>query len=348
MDAEVRKTPPLWRDPHGIWALIRDSAYAWSEDRASRKGAALAYYMAFSLAPMLIIATAVAGLIFGQAAARGQIFEQAKNLLGTDGAHVVQAMIANAGRPGRGTWPAIIGVVTIVVGATSALAELKDGLDQIWNTQTGRTFRFGHYVLEFARTRLLAIGVILTLGLLLILSLVLSALLTGVSHAVGVSGTMNILLQIFNFLLSFGLVTVLFATIYKVLPAVPLAWRDVIVGAVVTAVLFNIGKHVIGVYLGSRASTSMYGAAGSLLVVLVWVYYSAQIFLYGAEFTKVYTRRYGSLRRMDRPPTAPGPGMSGAPGPVVASAQAASAPTPRLDSRRTIGEARTHTDEPDR
>ncbi|HYK25890.1 MAG TPA: YhjD/YihY/BrkB family envelope integrity protein [Steroidobacteraceae bacterium] len=367
---EKLKAPPLWRDARAIWALIRDSAYAWSEDRASRKGAALAYYMAFSLAPMLIIATAVAGLFFGQAAARGQIFDQAKDLFGADGARVVQAMIANAGRPGRGTWPTILGIVTIVVGATSALAELKDGLDQIWNTQTGRTFRFGHYLLDFARTRLLAIGIILTLGLLLILSLVLSALLAGLSHRVGVSDTTNFALQAFNFLLSFGLVTALFATIYKVLPAVPLAWRDVIVGAVVTAVLFNVGKHVIAVYLGGRASTSTYGAAGSLLVVLVWVYYSAQIFLFGAEFTKVYARRYGSLRRVERPPTAPGPGMSGAPGPVAGAATSASAlgapprssaagapgvaragssaPAPRLDSRRTIGEARTQSDDSDR
>ncbi|MGH8220962.1 MAG: YihY/virulence factor BrkB family protein, partial [Steroidobacteraceae bacterium] len=339
MDEEL-KASRLWREPRAIWALFRDSAYAWSEDRASRKGAALAYYMAFSLAPILIIATAVAGLIFGEAAARGQIFEQAKSLLGSDGARVVQTMIASAGRPGRGTWPAILGAVTIVVGATSALAELKDGLDQIWNTETGRTFRFGHYVLEFARTRLLAIGVILALGLLLILSLVLSALLAGVSHAMGVSGATDIALQTFNFLLSFGLVTVLFATIYKVLPAVPLAWRDVIVGAVVTALLFNVGKHLIGVYLGSRASSSMYGAAGSLLVVLVWVYYSAQIFLYGAEFTKIYARRYGSLRRMERPAAAPGP--------VADAAARASAPAPRLDSRRTIGEASPHTDESER
>jgi membrane protein len=369
MDKELR-APALWRNAQAVWALIRDSAYAWSEDRASRKGAALAYYMAFSLAPMLIIATAVAGLFFGEAAARGQIFDQAKDMLGPDGARVVQAMIANAARPGRGTWPAILGIVTIAVGATSALAELKDGLDQIWNTQTGKTFRFGHYLLDFARTRLLAIAIILTLGLLLILSLVLSALLAGLTHKVGVSDTTNIALQVFNFLLSFGLVTALFATIYKVLPAVTLAWRDVIVGAVVTGVLFNIGKYVIAAYLGKRASSSMYGAAGSGLVVLVWVYYSAQIFLFGAEFTKVYARRYGSLRRTEHPPAAPGPGMSGAPGPVAGAAasgsprgtppqvSAAGAPgsaravpslqAPRLDSRRTIGEARTRSDESDR
>jgi membrane protein len=303
----------LWRDPRAIWGLIRDSAYAWSEDRASRKGAALAYYMAFSLAPMLIIATAVAGVFFGEAAARGQIFIQAKSLLGPAGAQVVQSMIASAGRKGQGTWPAILGIVTIVVGATSALAELKDGLDQIWNTQTGRTFRFGRYLLEFAQTRLLAIGVILTLGLLLIVSLILSALLAGLARELGVSGTTDLLLQTFNFVLSFGLVTALFATIYKVLPSVQLAWRDVVVGAIVTAVLFNIGKHLIGVYLGNRAASSMYGAAGSLLVVLVWVYYSAQIFLYGAEFTKIYARRYGSLR----PAPEPEPDAMHAPGGIA-------------------------------
>ncbi|GEM_PF-630508 len=341
MDEEL-EPPPLWRDWRAIWALIRDSAYAWSEDRASRKGAALAYYMAFSLAPMLIIATAVAGLIFGEAAARGQIYSQAKNLLGAAGAQVVQSMIASAGRPGQGLWPAILGVITIAVGATSALAELKDGLDQIWNTQTGRTFAFGRYLLDFARTRLLAIGIILALGLLLIASLVVSALLAGLSRELGVSDTADILLQVFNFLVSFGLVTALFATVYKVLPAVQLAWRDVIVGAIVTAVLFNVGKHLIGVYLGSRASSSLYGAAGSLLVVLVWVYYSAQIFLFGAEFTKIYTRRYGSLRRTNRPPAAPGPGMSGAPGPAAGSSG------PRLDSRAPIREASARVDEAER
>lgn len=315
MDEEVR---PLWRDARALWALFRDSSYAWSEDRASRKGAALAFYMAFSLAPMLIIATAIAGVAFGEAAARGEIFTQAKNLLGPDAARVVQSMIASAGRSGRGTWPAIVGILTIIVGATSALAELKDGLDQIWNVQTGQTFRFGRYLLDFARTRLLAISIILSLGLLLIVSLVASALLSGLSQELGVSDTADAVLQICNFLLSFGLVTGLFATIYKVLPSVPLAWRDVIVGAAVTAVLFNVGKHVIAVYLGNRAASSMYGAAGSLLVLLLWVYYSAQIFLYGAEFTKVYARRYGSLRR------------------------------PRLDSGEPIGEITGEAHEPDR
>jgi len=298
---EGRAAAP-WRNvTAAVWALIRDAAYAWIEDRAPRKGAALAYYMAFSMAPILIVLTAGAGLIFGNAAAKGQVFQEMSRILGSSGARVVQAMIVNAGRPGRGTVPALIGIATSVIGSTSALAELKDGLDQIWNTQAARSSGFWRYLWEFARTRLLSILIILSIGFLLLISLVFSALLTGLAHRLGVSDVTDAFLQGLNFLLSFGLVTVLFATIYKVLPAVQLAWRDVIIGAAVTALLFAIGKHIIGVYLGHSAVTSTYGAAGSLLVVLVWVYYSAQIFIYGAEFTKVYATRYGSLRRARLP-----------------------------------------------
>ena len=300
MDEQPAPTPP-WRNPAALWALVRDSAYAWSEDRASRKGAALAYYMAFSMAPILIVATAMAGLFFGSVAAKGQIYAQMQKVLGPAGAHVVQAMVASAGRPGRGTLPAIVGLATMLIGSTSALAELKDGLDQIWKIPAATSSGFWRYLWDFACTRLLSIVIILGLGLLLLISLLFSALLTGLAHKVGVSDAADALLQTLNFVLSLGLVTLLFATIYKVLPAVQLAWRDVAVGASVTAVLFTIGKHVIGVYLGHSAVTSMYGAAGSLLVVLVWVYYSAQIFLYGAEFTKVYATRYGSLRRTAHP-----------------------------------------------
>jgi membrane protein len=286
-----------WRDLSALWALIRDAGYAWTEDRAPRKGAALAYYMAFSMAPILIVITAMAGLFFGSAAAKGDVLDEMGKILGPTSAHVVQAMIASAGRPGHGTWPAIIGVITSVIGSTSALAELKDGLDQIWNTDTSRRSGFWRYLWEFAQTRLLSILIILGIGFLLLISLVFSALLTGLAHKLGVTEGADVLLQVLNFLLSLALVTVLFATIYKVLPTVQLAWRDVIIGAIVTAVLFAIGKYVIGMYLGHSAVTSTYGAAGSLLVVLIWVYYSAQIFLYGAEFTKVYATRFGSLRR---------------------------------------------------
>jgi membrane protein len=295
MDEQTRIAGP-WRDVSAIWTLVRDAAYAWAEDRAPRKGAALAYYMAFSMAPILIVLTAMAGVFFGSAAAKGEIFAEMSDTLGATSARVIQAMIASAGRAGHGTLPAVIGVITALIGSTSALAELKDGLDQIWRTKSPRRGGFWLYLWDFARTRLLSILIILSIGFLLLISLVFSALLTGLAHRLGVSDAANALLQVLNFLLSLVLVTVLFATIYKVLPAIQLAWRDVIVGATVTALLFAIGKHVIGLYLGHSAVSSMYGAAGSLLVVLVWVYYSAQIFLYGAEFTKVYATRFGSLR----------------------------------------------------
>jgi membrane protein len=292
-----------WCNARALWALVRDSGTAWSEDRAPRKGAALAYYTAFSLAPILIIAIAIAGAFFGDQAARGQIYTQMKGLIGPAGAGVVQQMVASAGRSGHGIIPTLLGVVTLLVGATSALAELKDGLDELWHAQIARSSGFWRYLLDFARTRLLSIGLILALGFLLLISLVLSAILAALANAWGGTDTTNVLLQSLNFLLSFGLVTALFATIYKVLPAVQLAWRDVIIGAGVTALMFDVGKHLIGVYLGNSAVTSMYGAAGSMLVVLVWVYYSAQIFIFGAEFTKVFAHRFGSLR--EHPERAP-------------------------------------------
>lgn len=291
---------PLWRDAVALWALVRDSAVAWSDDRAPRNGAALAYYMAFSMAPILIIATAIAGMFFGDAAAEGQIFIQAKDLLGASDARLVQAMIASASHTGRGAWPAVVGVLTIVIAATSALAELKDDLDQIWHAPAARDCGFWCHLWEFAQTRLLSIGIILTLGFLLLISLALSALLGVLARMLGVSDTTDASLQALDFLVSFALLTALCATIYKVLASVQLAWRDVTVGAVVTALLFTAGRHVIGLYFVSSAITSMYGAAGALLVVLIWVYYSALILLYGAEFTKLYTCRFGSLRRARR------------------------------------------------
>ena len=291
------RAEPSWRSSGELWRLIRDAAYAWSADRAPRKGAALAYYTAFSLAPILVITIYVAGAFFGRSAARGEIYLQLRALLGSEAARAVQAMIADAARPGHhGRLATLLGLLTLIIGSTTALAELKDGLDQIWGARARESDSFGHYIWRFLCTRLLSISLILALGFLLLISLVLSAVLAALGHVWSGSDTTSMLLQLLNFTLSFGLVTALFATIYKVLPAVQIAWRDVLVGAAVTALLFDIGKHLIGVYLGNSAVTSMYGAAGSFLVVLVWVYYSAQIFLYGAEFTKVYAYRFGSLR----------------------------------------------------
>jgi membrane protein len=274
------------------WSVAYETVMEWMNDRASRKGAALAFYTVFSLAPILILSIAIAGLFFGEEAARGEIFEQVRDLLGPDAARAIQAMVQNSSRTGAGIIATAAGIVTLFIGATTALAELKDGLDQIWDAPPEKTRGFWY----FLRKRMLSVGLILSLGFLLLVSLVLSAVVSALARTWGLADTTSTVLQVVNFLFSFGLVTLLFAMIYKILPAVRIAWRDVIVGSVITALLFNIGKMAIGVYLGNSAVTSTYGAAGSVILVLIWVYYSTQIFLLGAEFTKIYAHRYGSKR----------------------------------------------------
>jgi membrane protein len=274
-----------------IWSLIRETVAEWIKDRASRKGAALAFYTVFSLAPLLIIAISIAGLFFGEEAARGEILVQMRGLLGPDGARAVQAVIENAAQPGTGVWATLVGLATLLVGATTALAELKDDLDEIWDAPPERIRGFWYLV----RKRLLSVGMILALGFLLLVSLALSAVTAALSRMWGLEDSTSVLLQLVNFAISFVLVTALFAMIYKILPAVRIAWRDVTIGAIITALLFSVGKLLIGVYLGNSAIASTYGAAGSVILVLVWVYYSAQIFLLGAEFTKVYAFRFGSM-----------------------------------------------------
>jgi membrane protein len=274
------------------YSLVSEAINEWIDDRASRKGAALAFYTVFSLAPILILSIAIAGMFFGREAATGEIFTQVSGLLGRDGAAAIQAMVESASRPGAGVVATIIGFVTLFVGATTALVELKDGLDQIWDVPPEKTRGFWYFV----RKRLLSFGLILSLGFLLLVSLALSAALSVLARYWGPRDATAFVLEGLNFLLSFVLVTVLFAIIYKILPSVRIAWRDVIIGALITALLFNIGKFAIGLYLGNSAIGSTYGAAGSVILVLVWVYYSAQIFLLGAEFTKVYAHRHGSKR----------------------------------------------------
>lgn len=280
-----------------MWDLSYEAVSEWVNDRASRKGAALAFYTVFSLAPILILSIAIAGLFFGQEAARGEIFAQVKDLLGSEAAAAIQAMIRNASRPGAGAIATAVGLVTLGIGATTALAELKDGLDQIWEAPPEKTSGFWY----FLRKRLLSVGLILSLGFLLLVSLVFSALVSAFARRWGPADATGLVLQVVNFLLSFALVTLLFAMIYKILPSVRIAWKDVAIGSVITAALFTVGKSLIGVYLGNSAVASTYGAAGSVILVLVWVYYSAQIFLLGAEFTKVYAHRYGSRRNLPQP-----------------------------------------------
>jgi len=273
-----------------IWSLMWDAANGWLDHRASRTGAALAFYTVFSLAPVLILSIAIAGFFFGEAAARGEIVDQIGDLVGPQGAQLVQSVLQNASRPGAGTIATIISIITLVLGANTALAELKAGLDQTWNVPPERRTGFWYSV----RTRLLSVGLILSLGFLLLVSLVISAALTALERLSRGEMLINAVLTWINFLFAFVLVATLFATIYKVLPSVKIAWRDVTIGSFVTALLFTAGKFAIGVYIGNSGVASTYGAAGSVVLILIWVYYSAQILLYGAEFTHAFAYRFGS------------------------------------------------------
>jgi len=274
-----------------VWNLARDSIDGWLRHNVARTGAALAFYTVFSLAPVLILSIAIAGFFFGEKAARGEIMEQIRGLIGTPGAAAVQAILQNVNHPGAGIIATLVSIVTLFIGANTALAELKAGLDQIWDVPSERRTGFWYFI----RTRVLSAGLILALGFLLLVSLVVSAAMTALEHVWGGEQVISFVVGWLNVAFSFALVVVLFGTIYKVLPSVRIAWRDVLIGALVTALLFTIGKFAIGAYLGNSGLAGTYGATGSVVLLLVWVYYSAQIFLFGAEFTRSYAYQLGSF-----------------------------------------------------
>jgi membrane protein len=270
--------------------LLKSTFKDWNEDKASRLAAALAYYTAFSVAPMLLIAIAIAGLVFGDEAAQGSIFVQVQGLLGPEAAGTIETAVKNSRQPGASTVSAIIGLVTLVWSASNVFSQLQDALNTIWEVQPKPAGLVGSL-----KRRLLPMSMVLGIGFLLLVSLVLSAGLAALGRFFeGLLPGTSALWEVVNFVISFGVITGLFAAIYKLLPDVEIRWSDVWIGAAVTALLFTIGKLLIGLYLGNASIGSTYGAAGSLLVVLVWVYYSAQILFFGAEFTQVYARRYGS------------------------------------------------------
>lgn len=274
-----------------IFGLLKETFNEWNEDKASRLAAALAYYTIFSLAPLLVIVIAIAGAVFGEEAARNQIVGQIQGLVGQQGAEAVQAMILNASKPGSGLIASIVGVVALLFGASGLFGQLQDALNTIWEV----TPKPDRGLKGIIQDRFFSFTMVLGTGFLLLVSLVLSAALAAFGNYFGhLMPGMAELWQFVNFAVSFGVITLLFALIYRVLPDAKVAWGDVWIGAAVTALLFTIGRLLIGLYLGSSAIGSAYGAAGSLVVVLVWVYYSAQILLFGAEFTQVYATRYGS------------------------------------------------------
>jgi membrane protein len=277
-----------------VAALFRDAALNWVQDHAQSMGAALAFYMIFSIAPLLLIVIAIAGFFFGEEAARGEIQGQLEGMLGDSGAAAVQSLLESASRPGDSVGAVVFGIVLLFVGATSVFAELQDALDRIWRAPQ-RAKSSGLWGL--VRARLLSFGMILGIGFLLIVSLAFSAGINALSQWwdtdtegwAAFTGASELGLSV-------ALVTAVFALIYKTMPRASIAWRDVWVGAAVTSVLFNTGKTLIGLYIGRSGITTAFGAAASLIVVLLWVYYSAQIFLFGAEFTWVYSHRYGSRK----------------------------------------------------
>jgi membrane protein len=278
-------------DVKSAFGLVKESFKEWQEDGALDLGAALAYYTIFSIAPMLLVVVAVAGWVWGREAVQGQLVSQMQGLLGTQGAEAIQGMIANAGKHGSGLLATIIGLATTLFGATGVFVQLQNALNRIWDVEP----KPGGGVWGFVRNRLLSFGMLLGIGFLLLVSLVISAAMGSIDRwAESLGGAGQVLARILSFGVSFAVITLLFAMIYKFLPDVKIAWRDVGIGAAVTALLFTIGKFLIGLYLAKSSVASGYGAAGSLVILLLWTYYSAQIVFLGAEFTQVYASRYGS------------------------------------------------------
>lgn len=286
--------------PKKLLRLAVQAAKSWSNDYAPSMGAAISYYTVFSIAPLLVIVIAVAGAVFGREAVQGLISDQISGLVGAQGADMVEGLIARASDTDRGLVAGSISLVVLLVGATTVFAELQSALDRIWKVPE-RQKPSG--VMGVLRARLLSFGLILGVAFLLIVSLVVSALLAAFgSWAGGLLPGWEVLLHLLNIGVSLVILTLLFAMIYKLMPTAEVAWRDVWAGAIFTAVLFEIGKFLIGLYIGKSGMTETFEAAGALVILLVWVYYGAQIFLLGAEFTKAYADEHGSLSGPRKPP----------------------------------------------
>ncbi len=275
-----------------IWGLLKATISQWRHDQTSLMAAALAYYTVFSLAPLLIIVIAIAGSIFGEQAAKGELVMQIQGVVGKEGAQLIQTAIENASKldPSQGPIPTLINIGVLLFGASVVFTQLQNSLNRIWNVQP----KPENGIIHFLRKRLLSFSMVLVIAFLLLVSLVISTLLVILGNYLRdlVPG-FTYLWQCLNFLISFGIITLLFAMMFKILPDAKIDWKDVWMGAAITAVLFVIGKSLLGFYLGKTSLASAYGAAGSLVIILTWVFYSAQILFMGAEFTQVYVRNHG-------------------------------------------------------
>ena len=279
------------------WKMLKETVLAFINDEALSRGAAIAFYTVTSIAPVLLIVIAVAGLAFGREAAQNAIIGQLSDLMGQQTAEVIQTAVASAASKSSGILATIVGIVVLLVTASGVFGEMQTALNAIWKAKPK-----GTTVSRLIRARAASLGLVVSLGFLLMVSLVVSTALTAFGNYLdSILPFGKLILTVLNGAVSLILISFLFATIYKVLPDRDLEWRDVVVGAVVTGVLFTIGKSLISWYIGSSAVASSFGAAGALIVLLLWVYYSAQIFLLGAEFTKVFAERHGSKQEVESP-----------------------------------------------
>jgi membrane protein len=286
-------------------ALCKQAVESWSDDYAPSMGAALSYYSVFSMAPLLLIVISVAGLVFGEEAARGELFGQLAGLMGADAARTLETLLASVNKPAQGIVSTLIGLGVLLIGATTVFGELQNALDRIWRAPA-RTTSGGLW--NLLHTRLLSFGMVLGIAFLLMVSLVLGAVVSALGKWWGDAFVgWEIVAQLINIVLGFALTTGVFAMIYKIMPRVQVRWYDVWIGAAATALLFTLGRFLIGLYIGKSGVASSFGAAGSLIVIFVWVYYSAQVFLMGAEFTWLYAKQYGSMRNQPGPATEPAP-----------------------------------------
>ncbi len=277
-----------------VGRLLKETFKEWQKDKASRIAAALAYYTVFSISPLLVIAIAIAGAFFGQDTAQEQITAQLTSLVGEDGVKPILLALDNITQPRIRGLASLISILVLILGASGIFAQLQDALNTVWNVKPNP----GQGILPFIRKRISSFLMVLAIGFLLMLSLILSAVVSTLSkYRIDFLPGSAILWENLGFIVSLGLLTFLFGLMFKYVPDVKIAWKDVFVGSVITAILFLFGKFLLGVYISKGSLGSAYGAAGSLVVFLAWVYYSAQIVLLGAEFTQVYSRLYGSKIR---------------------------------------------------
>lgn len=324
-----------------FFELLKQTFTEWNEDHAPRLAAALSYYIAFSIAPLLVVIIGIVGIVISQDTVQNQILTEVQRSLGSDAAQMIGELITNASKPAEGILATILGIVTLLLGAGGVFGQLQDALNTIWDVDPASTGKQNTGVVFQIQNKFLSFGMVLVLGFLLLVSLVINTVIAAVStYFVNMLPGVEFLISLLNFVISFLVIGAMFALIYKFLPKVKLEWRDVIVGGAMTSALFAIGRFLLGWYLGRSSTASAYGAAGSFVLILVWIYYTAQIVLFGAEFTQVYARRYGSLKHTDVVPATPNAVAPTVDGPASVQPGAVAPARPLMLPPHTIPAAR--------